>query len=212
MEVNLFYFGKPVPPRLAADWNQHQQEREIRQQSEALRTENEWHIKHTVLLIAYLQDAADLIPLPLQDIKTWLTLNLKHMPHLAVQLGMQNLEDLELYACSNHGSFWIPTVNYSMSVKMDEKIFIRQKGVQTAHHLSTFVNPMALNGLPFGSAQTLTCKCACESPLSSTWPSKIAHIDLTGEEIDLDMPPSSPLVAPSSPSPIPMTSRSGLLT
>jgi len=208
-EVNPFYFGKPVPPRLAADWNQHRQEREIRQQSEASRTENEQHIKHTVLLVAYLQDAADPIPLPLQDIKTWPTLNLKHMPHLAAQLGMQNSEDLELYACSNHGSFWIPTVDYSMSVKTDKKIFIRRKGVQTAHHPSTFVNPMALHGSPFGSAQTPMRKRARESPVSSTRPSKITHIDLTGKEIDLYSLPSSPLVAPSSPSPIPMISRSG---
>ncbi|KAF8808811.1 hypothetical protein BYT27DRAFT_7337527, partial [Phlegmacium glaucopus] len=85
-ETNPFYFGKPVPSALVADWNRRKQEREARQKSETSRMENERRIKHTVLLVAYLEDMAEPIPLPLQDINTWPTLNLAHLPHLVAQL------------------------------------------------------------------------------------------------------------------------------
>jgi hypothetical protein len=217
-EPRPFYFGKPVPPALAADYNQHRQERELREQSDASRTENERRIKHTILLVAYLQRTEDPIPLPLQDIKTWPTLNLTHLPHLVAQLGLENGDNLELYIRSDHGNFWIPTLDHSMTVKTDEKVYIRQKGVHTALQPSTFSNPMAYSGSPSGSLKTPTRKRARELSPPSSRPSKIFHLDLTGDsdEFDFDGAISSPPnLEPLSLSPAPVPSQAyglGLVT
>lgn len=210
-ETNPFYFGKSVPPALVADWNRRKQEREIRQQSETSRAENERRIKHAVLLVAYLEDAAEPIPLPLQDIKTWPTLNITHLPHLTAQLGVQKFDELELYVCTNHGSFWIPTSDHSMSVKTDEKVFVRRKGVKTPDHPSTFFNTMAQYNSPSSSTPVfkLSHKRAREtSPSTPVRPPKLHHIDLTDDEFDSNtLQLSSPYLAPLSPSPTPAPSR-----
>ena len=179
-EINPFYFGKPVPSTLAADWNRCKQEHEARQQSETSQMENERRIKHTVLLVAYLEDIAEPIPLPLQDINTWPTLNLAHLPHLVAQLGVQKLDDLELYVHSNHGCFWIPNPNHSMSVKTDKKVFIWRKGVKMPSLPLTFVNAMAQYDSPSHLAPILSRKRMRESSASPLTPQrlKFPHVDI----------------------------------
>ncbi|PPQ84236.1 hypothetical protein CVT26_013000 [Gymnopilus dilepis] len=167
--------------------------------------ENERRIKHTVLLVAYLQDAAEPTPLPLQDIKTWPTLNLAHLPQLAARLGLESFDNLELYVQSSYGNFWIPTVDHSMTVKTEEKIYIRRKGVQTGLHQSFLSSLAPPPDTPRpGPFQTPTRKRTRELTPPSTRRSKIPHIDLTLEE-----PASSPSppVEPLSPSPTPAVSR-----
>ncbi|KAF8816926.1 hypothetical protein BYT27DRAFT_7205317 [Phlegmacium glaucopus] len=208
-ETNPFYFGKPVPSALVADWNRRKQEREARQKSETSRMENERRIKHTVLLVAYLEDMAEPIPLPLQDINTWPTLNLAHLPHLVAQLGVQKLDELELYVRSNHGCFWIPNPDHSMSVKTDEKVFIRRKGVKTPSLPSTFVNAMAQYDSPSRSAPISSRKRTRESSASPPLMPRClkfprVDIDLTD---DSDTQQGSPLPVPLSPSPSPLPSR-----
>ncbi|KAF8869213.1 hypothetical protein CPB84DRAFT_1856627 [Gymnopilus junonius] len=186
-----FRFVKPIPAAVATDWDRCHWERELRQQSEASRAENEQWIKHTVLLLAYLQDTAELILLPLQDIKTWPTLNLMHLTHLPAQLGVLSFDELDLYVCSSHSNFWIPTVDHSMTIKMDDKIFIRRKGVQTGPHPSALVSHSEPLDATSGSFRTPTRKCPWELTPPSMRPSKIPHIDLTLDEPQVS-PPSSP--------------------
>ncbi|KDR67007.1 hypothetical protein GALMADRAFT_80225 [Galerina marginata CBS 339.88] len=104
---------------------------------------NERRIKHAVLLVSYVSDDATPSFLPLQDIKTWPTLNLASLLHLRSQLGLNTDDIAELYISTTHGKFWIPTLDYSMTVKTDEKIFIRRKGILTTQHPSTFFDPLA---------------------------------------------------------------------
>ena len=181
-ELHPFHFGKPVPPLLAADYNRRHQQRELRQESEASRSENERRIKHAVLLVSYLSDEATPAFLPLQDIKTWPTLNLAHFPHLRSQLGVTSDEILELYVSGANGKFWIPTLDYSMTVKTDEKIFVRRKGTTTTQHPSTLVDPLALSRSNFSSPSPQTPRKRIrdsDSPPSSSPLAKRSCIDLT---------------------------------
>ncbi|KAF8868401.1 hypothetical protein CPB84DRAFT_1857841 [Gymnopilus junonius] len=126
-------------------------------------------------------DTAKPIPLPLQDIKTWPTLNLMHLTHLPAQLGVLSFDELDLYVCSSHGNFWIPT------------------GVQTGPHPSALISHSEPLDATSGSFRTPTCKRPRELTPPSMRPSKIPHIDLTLDEPQVS-PPSSPF-QPLSPSP-----------
>ena len=103
-----FSFRKPVPRALAGDQKlQRREERKIRQQAEASRKENERQMKHSVLLVEYLHNSSQPTMLPLQDIKTWPTLNLSQIPSLAEQLGLPDLSDFSLFDPQN--TIWINT-------------------------------------------------------------------------------------------------------
>ena len=118
-------------------------------------------------------------------------LNIVHLPHLLAQLGLQKDDGLELYMHSNHGNFWIPTIDHSMTVKTDKKIYIWQKGVLTSLHLSTFVNLLADCGSPSISFKMPTSRKRAHhdsqsiTPMSER-PSKIAFLDLTGDDDDVE--------------------------
>jgi len=132
--VYPFYFSKPVPPALVMDYNRRRRERELRQESEASHVENERQIKHAILLVAYLSHGATPTFLPLQDIKTWPTLNLMRFPNLRSQLGLDSDDTLELYVSSANGKFWIPTLDHSITVKTDEN-FLFDGGVLQRHNI-----------------------------------------------------------------------------
>ncbi|PPR07012.1 hypothetical protein CVT26_004381 [Gymnopilus dilepis] len=172
-----FYFSKPIPPAVAADYNERRLQREHRHKAETERVENERRIKHTVLLLAYLRDGVGPTPLPLQDINTWPTLNLAKLPHLKAQLGLQDDEEVEIYARTAHGSFWVPTLDYSMNVKTDDQIFICRKGVHTDAHPSMLVSQ--LDSTHPASFKTPSRKRACELTPPPSRLSKKVHIDLT---------------------------------
>ncbi|KAF8967558.1 hypothetical protein BDZ97DRAFT_2073594 [Flammula alnicola] len=197
-----------VPPLLAADHNRRRQDRELRQESEASRVENERRIKHAVLLVAYLKDASPPTFFPLQDIKTWPTLNLRRLPHLYGQLGLDSADVLELYVSSAYGKFWIPTLDHSMTVKTEQQVFIRRQGVVTVQHPSTVMDPFMFSSKePTGALdlgpQTPRKRARNSSPPLAR-PLKISCIDLTSDESPL----SSPVAVPSSPCPLSSPSHS----
>ena len=129
-------------------------------------------------------------------------LNLVHLPHLLAQLGLQKDDGLELYMHSNHGNFWIPTIDHSMTVKTDKKIYIWQKGVLTSLHLSTFVNLLVDCGSPSISFEMPTSRKRAHHDSQSITPmlecpSKIAFLDLTGDDDDVESLPALSLSSPS---------------
>ena len=69
--------------------------------------ENERWMKHSVLLVAYLQEDGQPTMFPLQDIKTWPTLNLSQLTSLSSQLGLSELANFSLFDPQN--TIWIPT-------------------------------------------------------------------------------------------------------
>jgi hypothetical protein len=120
-----FSFRKPVPLALAEDYKRRREEREIRQQAEASRNENERRMKHSVLLVAYLQDDGQPTMFPLQDIKTWPTLNLSQLMSLPSQLGLSDLTNFCLFDPQN--AIWIPTVDHAFPVTTNQKIYMRRR-------------------------------------------------------------------------------------
>ena len=95
---------------------------------------------------------------------------------------------------SNHGCFWIPNPDHSMSVKTDEKVFVRRKGVKTPSLPSTFVNAMAQYDSPSRSAPISSRKRMRESSASPLTPQRSkfprVDIDLTDDQY-FTMPPYS---------------------
>lgn len=120
-----FFFRKPVPPALAEDYKRRREEREIRQRAEASRMENERRMKHSVLLVAYLQEDGQPTMFPLQDIKTWPTLNLSQLTSLPSQLGLSELANFSLFDPQN--AIWIPTVDHALPVITNQKIYMRRR-------------------------------------------------------------------------------------
>lgn len=177
---NEFLFKKPVPRELAEDYQKRRVERDIRLALEASRAENQRSINHAVILVVYLMDDLEPLFLPLQDIKTWPTLNLSQIPTLADLLGLPNLASLELFA--SRLGFWVPSLNFAMAVKTDEKVYIRKKGLSSGPSNFAVMTPRALD-LP-----STPKKRKAGTPQLELASYKMPRLDLTLNS----SPPSSP--------------------
>lgn len=91
-----------------------------------MRAENQKHLHHSILLVAYLADDSDALVIPLQDIPTWPMLNLSQLPDVSKKLGEVDLSQLELFLVRD--GFWNLTLDYAMLVKTNEKVFVRKRG------------------------------------------------------------------------------------
>ena len=177
-----FSFRKPVPLALAEDYKRRREEREIRQQAELSRNENERRMKHSVLLVTYLQEDDQPTMLPLQDIKTWPTLNLSQLMSLPSQLGLSDLDNFSLFDPQN--MIWIPTVDHAFPVTTNQKIYMRRRDLVMCGPTSSSIPVFE----PMRSSQKRT-SCGSLSPAHSTIS---ARRDYSHDYAGLSSVPSSP--------------------
>lgn len=121
-----FLFKKPVSSALLEDNVCRHAERNTRTVQELSRMENERRIKHSVVLVVYFEENKGPSLVPLQDIRTWPTLNLSQISTLSALLNVASLKELELFV--EKFDCWT-TLGFAMSVKTDDRIILRKKGL-----------------------------------------------------------------------------------
>ncbi|KAF8187797.1 hypothetical protein BJ912DRAFT_969702 [Pholiota molesta] len=160
-----FTFKQPVPQALADDILRRRGERELRRQLEATRARNQLRLAHSVVLVAFLESDAEPRMIPVQDISPWPNVNIQTISGLARMLGLSDLSDLELFVTRN--SCWIPTVDFVMALKPDEKIFLRRRGLLPG--ASPFLDLMPVSaGISVNTPSRRKRAFEPSSPVSST--------------------------------------------
>jgi hypothetical protein len=185
-----FSFRKPVPLALAEDYKRRREEREIRQQAELSRNENERRMKHSVLLVAYLQEDGQPTMFPLQDIKTWPTLNLSQLMSLPSQLGLSDLTNFCLFDPQN--AIWIPTVDHAFPVTTNQKIYMRRRELVMCGPTSSSLNYSPTSFEPSRSSQKRRADGAPDHSSSPAHSTISARRGYSHDYAGLSSAPSSP--------------------
>ncbi|EDR12048.1 uncharacterized protein LACBIDRAFT_324440 [Laccaria bicolor S238N-H82] len=139
--------------------------------------------------------------LPLQDIKTWPTLNLSQIPSLAAKLGLSDLSDLSLFDPQN--TIWIPMMDHALLVGTNDKIYMRRKELVSCGPASCtlleYLSPTHFE-LP-RSSQKRRVKGSLDNGLSPVHSTVSACRDYSHNYAGLSSPPSSPSRSSSPPLP-----------
>ncbi|EDR13035.1 uncharacterized protein LACBIDRAFT_322442 [Laccaria bicolor S238N-H82] len=155
----------------------------------------------SVSLVAYLNADGQPTMLPLQDIKTWPTLNLSQIPSLAAKLGLSDLSDLSLFDPQN--TIWIPTMDHALLVGTNDKIYVRRKELVScgpaSRALLEYLSPTRFE-LP-RSSQKRRVKGSLDNGSSPARSTVSAHRDYSHDYAGLSSPPSSPSQSSSPPLP-----------
>ncbi|PPR04240.1 hypothetical protein CVT24_013324 [Panaeolus cyanescens] len=129
---STFSFKKPVPADLKEDYIRQCRERDKRRKIESLKARHQVKIKQSVTLFAYLGNDELPIMRPLQGILSWPALNFSEIhSDLAVLFGLplSTILELEVLIAVNGIKSWIPvTLDFSMSVSLNDSIYLRRVG------------------------------------------------------------------------------------